>query len=91
MERLAAVWNSAPLWVGLAAIIVLVFVIAWFRRSRTPQVPIRKAEPHPAQTNDDIVDSSHIGFAPLVGSTGNQVHFDADGPAGGDDARRGSR
>jgi lysylphosphatidylglycerol synthetase-like protein (DUF2156 family) len=91
MEKLAAVSNFALLWGALVAIIVLVFAIAWFRRSRTPQVPTRTAEPPVAETDDDVVDSSHIGFAPLVASTGNQVHFDADGTAGGDGAKGGGR
>lgn len=79
MEKLAAIWNSAPLWGALVAVIVLVFVIARLWRSRPPQTPTRSPAPSMPESDDDLVDSSHIGFAPLVG---NQAHFDADGTSG---------
>lgn len=88
MEKLAAIWNFAPLLGALVAIIIIAFVIAWVWRSRGSKVPARSPEPSPAETDADLVDSSHIGFAPLVGSAGKQIHFDADGTAGGADSGR---
>jgi phosphate/sulfate permease len=91
MEKVAAIWNFAPLLGPLIAIIVLVFVIARLWRSRAPQVPARNLQLSPAEPDDDVVDSSHIGFAPLVGSAGNQINLDADGTADGDGSRGGRR
>ena len=88
MEKLA---NLAPLLGAVVAVIVLAFVIARLWRSRAPQVPARGPEPVPPEADDDVVDSSHIGFAPLVGSAGNDIHLGAGPPAGSDGSRDGRR
>jgi len=88
MEKLA---NLAPLLGALIAVIVIAFVIARLWRTRAPQASTRSAEPPVEETDDDVVDSSHIGFAPLIGGAGNQVHFDTDRTARGKGAKGGSR
>lgn len=88
MDKLAALWALTPLWIGLFVLIVIAVVIArrhWFRAT---QAAARDAAPTPpSEADSDAVDSSHIGFAPLVGGALQQPPVDADGPARGEQAR----
>ncbi|HEV3238990.1 MAG TPA: hypothetical protein VG429_01195 [Casimicrobiaceae bacterium] len=82
MEILAAFWNFAPLWAALIAIIVIAVVIARVRRSRTASVTARRPLPAlPPETEANPVDSSHVGFAPMVSSALQQAPFGADAVA----------
>lgn len=67
MERLSSISNF---FVVLAAIVVLVlaFAVVRFVRSRRTDAPApaRSPDPSPAESDPDFIDSSHIGFAPLV-------------------------
>ncbi len=69
MDMLATLWNLAPLWAGLIVFIVAAALIARVWRTRAAQVAARNAEAAPAPEADpEELDSSHIGFAPLVRS-----------------------
>jgi len=60
MERLASLWSYAPLIGGRVVLVV---------RSRRSMAARSVVEPLPSNEVDpDLIDSSHIGFAPLVGS-----------------------
>ena len=62
-------WNYAPFVAAIAVMLVVVVLAALFVRSHRsqsgpaplPQAPLTEIDP-------DLIDSSHIGFAPLVGS-----------------------
>jgi hypothetical protein len=86
VENLTAVlWNLAPLWTALLVVIVIAAVIAYTRRARSARVPPRIPKPAPPEADEEL-DSSHIGFAPLVGSGPQQAPLDAGAPARGEDA-----
>ena len=86
MENLTAVlWDLAPLWIVLVVVIVIAGVIAYIWRARSARVPMRIPEPAPPEADEEL-DSSHIGFAPLVGSGLQQAPRDAGAPARGEDA-----
>lgn len=87
MERLSAFWNLAPLWVALAALIVAAFAIAHVRRLRAAQRAQRNPPPQPSTECElEAVDSSHVGFAPLVSDAPHRLRLDADGPTQGEDS-----
>jgi len=69
VERLSSI---SSLFVVLAVIVVLAVALAVMRlvRSRHTDVPApaRPPDPSPAETDPDVIDSSHVGFAPLVSS-----------------------
>jgi hypothetical protein len=79
MEKLASLWNYAPfIAAAITAAVVMtaiVLVVLWVVRSH-PSTPARSARPAPqpptqpplTEIDADLLDSSHIGFAPLVGS-----------------------
>ena len=69
MESFASFWNYARLLGAIILIIVVALVVVRILRSRRPA--IEKSAPnvsHPMEIDADLLDSSHIGFAPLVGS-----------------------
>jgi hypothetical protein len=86
MESLTAlIWNLGPLWVVLVIVIVIAALVAYFWRARGARVPVRVREPAPPESDAEELDSSHIGFAPLVGSGLQQPPRDAGAPARGED------
>ena len=69
MERLASLWSYAPLIVGIVVMVAIIFVVVLVVRSRRSMAARSVVEPLPSNEVDpDLIDSSHIGFAPLVGS-----------------------
>jgi len=70
MEQFAFLWNYAPFIAAIAVLLVIVFVVALVVRShRTSRArPAPQSEPPLTEDDVDLLDSSHIGFAPLVGS-----------------------
>jgi hypothetical protein len=74
VDTLATLWNLAPLWAGLIVFIVVAALIARMWRARAAQVAARNLEPAPPPEDDpEGLDSSHIGFAPLVRSILHQA------------------
>jgi hypothetical protein len=74
VDILATLWNLAPLWVGLIVFIVVAALIVGLWRARAAQVAARNLEPAPSPEADpEELDSSHIGFAPLVRSVLHQA------------------
>jgi hypothetical protein len=62
-------WETAPFWAPIVVIVIIVALgIPHFRRWRAESWLKRSAGPFPLETEEDPLDSSHIGFAPL-GST----------------------
>ena len=69
MERLASLWSYAPLIVGIVVMVAIIFVVVLVVRSRRSMAARSVVEPLPSNEVDpDLIDSSHIGFAPLLGS-----------------------
>jgi hypothetical protein len=70
METLAPLWSYAPLIATIVVVVAIVFVIALVVRSRRSETARSAPELQPPSTeiDPDLIDSSHIGFAPLVGS-----------------------
>lgn len=92
MEILAAFWNFAPLWATLIALIVLAVVIARVRRSRAASVAARRPLPaSPPESEANPVDSSHVGFAPMVSSGLPQARSGADAVARDEESGGGRR
>ena len=84
MQRLADLWNLAPLGVALAAFIVAAFAIAHVLRLRAAQR--NPPPPPPAESEADAVDSSHVGFAPLVSDAPHRLRLDGGGPTPGEES-----
>jgi len=61
MEILGHIWDAAPFWAPVVALAVVALIIVSLVRWRTR----RRAGPFPLETEADLLDSSHIGFAPL--------------------------
>lgn len=61
MEILRDIWEAAPFWAPIVVFAVLALAILRFRRWRV----WRRTGPFPLETEADLLDSSHIGFAPL--------------------------
>ena len=84
METLKYLWDLAPLW-GLVVVAAAIAYAVWRgRRSRSAAA----AEPPdealtPPDADSDVLDSSHIGFAPLVGVL-EPPPYDRGAVAGGD-------
>ncbi|HSS69456.1 MAG TPA: hypothetical protein VLQ46_02265, partial [Casimicrobiaceae bacterium] len=69
MESFISLWNYARLFGAIILIVVVGLAIVRIMRSRP--APPEKSAPspsHPVEIDADLLDSSHIGFAPLVGS-----------------------
>ena len=69
METFASLWNYAQLFGAVILVFVVALVVVHIVRSR--RAPTEKSAPnpsHPVEIDADLLDSSHIGFAPLVGS-----------------------
>jgi hypothetical protein len=69
MESFASFWNYARILGAIILIFVVVLAVAGIVRSRRAgtESPAPSAS-HPMEIDADLLDSSHIGFAPLVGS-----------------------
>lgn len=61
MEILSHIWDAAPFWVPILTVAVVALVIWRFWRWR----PWKRTGLFPLETEADLLDSSHIGFAPL--------------------------
>jgi hypothetical protein len=70
MERLASLWSYAPFIAAMVLVVAIVLVVALVVRSHRPAAARSAVEPQPpsSEIDLDLLDSSHIGFAPLVGS-----------------------
>jgi hypothetical protein len=64
MEILNHIWSTAPLWAPVVLLAAIALVVVRFRRWRSWNAS-RHAGPFPLETEADLLDSSHIGFAPL--------------------------
>jgi hypothetical protein len=68
MEILRRLWSSAPYWAPLIVIAVAVWAVLHSRRSRSASVREQsRVEASTLEAESEMLDSSHIGFAPLVG------------------------
>ena len=81
MELFKYLWNLAPLWGSLVVVAVIVYAVLRVRRSRNASAPDQPAEAPAPDGEPDAIDSSHIGFAPLVGAPPN---YDRSAVAGSD-------
>ena len=70
MEKLASLWSYAPFIAAIALVLAIVLVVALVVRSHRSVVARSavEAQPPSSEIDPDLIDSSHIGFAPLVGS-----------------------
>jgi hypothetical protein len=70
MERLFSLWSYAPFIAAIVVVVAIVFVVALVVRSHRSNAAGAAPPPQPASSeiDPDLIDSSHIGFAPLVGS-----------------------
>jgi hypothetical protein len=64
MEILRHIWDAAPFWAPVGILTVVALIIVGLARSRTR----KRTGPFPLETEADLLDSSHIGFAPLGSS-----------------------
>jgi len=68
MEILRRLWSSAPYWAPLIVIAVIVWAVLHSRRSRSASAAEQtRVEASSLDAESEMLDSSHIGFAPLVG------------------------
>ena len=83
MEILRRLWVSAPYWAPLLVIAVIVWAVLHSRRSRSASTAEQaRVETTSLDAESDMLDSSHIGFAPLVGVL--EPPFDRGGLVAGD-------
>lgn len=69
MEVLTPLWKYAPLLGTIVLLVVVALVLGRLVRSRRSSVSaLDGASPAPPEIDAELLDSSHIGFAPLVGS-----------------------
>ena len=69
MERFASLLNYAQLLGAIILVVVVALVVVSLVRSRRAVTERSAPNPsHPVEIDADLLDSSHIGFAPLVGS-----------------------
>jgi hypothetical protein len=82
MEVLAPLWNYAPLVGAIFLLVGVALMLARVVRSRRSSAP-EAVEPAPetSDVDDDLLDSSHIGFAPLVGGLTLPPHQERDATA----------
>ena len=65
MDILGEVVNAAPFWAPVAVLAVIALAILRFRRWRSLSAEKHSSGPFPLETEVDLLDSSHIGLAPL--------------------------
>jgi hypothetical protein len=84
MEVFAPLWKYAPLIGTILLLVGVALLLARLVRSRPSSAP-ETVEPvsSPSDVDDELLDSSHIGFAPLVGGLTLPSHQDGDAAAGG--------
>jgi hypothetical protein len=85
----STLWNLTGLAAALVALVVIAVLIARLWRARRAPAPGRIPEPASPQTAEEELDSSHIGFAPLVGNSRPPV--DTDAAQRGEDAGKARR
>jgi hypothetical protein len=83
MEILGYLWNFAPLWGPLVVVAAIVYAVLRARRLRSASGAEQPAKAPAPEAESDVLDSSHIGFAPLVGVL-EPPHYDSGAVAGGD-------
>lgn len=91
LEKLMALWNVDPLWIAIGALIAVALAIGCLVALRTAHSAARNPAPAPLESDEAAVDSSHIGFAPLVSDTPQRGHFDAETAARGENSGGGHR
>lgn len=67
MEILKYLWHFAPYWGPLVVVAAIVYVVLRGRHSRNASAAVQPAETPMPDAECDVLDSSHIGFAPFVG------------------------
>jgi hypothetical protein len=85
MENPSTFWNLAFFVVALIALVIIGVLIARIRRAHAARVPVRVAESAPPENTEEELDSSHIGFAPLVNSPVQPAPADAGTRPSGED------
>ena len=83
MNDLADFWRYAPLWGSLLVLIVIAIVFRRYARSRTSATPPRAPARPWTGTEEENLDSSHIGGPIFVHPPDQHARPDAEGPAGG--------
>jgi hypothetical protein len=84
MEVLAPLWKYAPLVGTILLLVGVALLLARLVRSRPSSAPEAvEATSSPSDVDEELLDSSHIGFAPLVGSLTLPSHQERDAAAGG--------
>ena len=83
MEILKYLWHFAPFWGPLVVVAAIAYIVLRGRHSRSGSATEQPAETPASEAEPDVLDSSHIGFAPLVGVL-EPPHFDRGAVAGGD-------
>ena len=88
MEILKDIWSTAPFWAPVVVLAAVALAVVRFRRWRSWNAS-RHAGPFPLETEADLLDSSHIGFAPLgLGKKRPDQPLDAPGNTGPNGKRR---
>lgn len=82
MEVLAPLWKYAPLVGTILLLVGVALLLARLVRSQRSSAP-EAVEPTSSESDvdDELLDSSHIGFAPLVGSLTLPSHQERDAAA----------
>ena len=90
MELVKDIWDAAPFWVPVVVLAAGAFAVLRFRRWRTGSAAKRGTNPFPLQTDAEMLDSSHIGYAPLgLGKKPPERPLESStGHSGGDDKAR---
>jgi len=65
MELVKDIWDAAPFWAPIVVLAAVALAILRFRRWRGWSAAKRSPDPFPLQTDAELLDSSHIGYAPL--------------------------
>ena len=88
MEILRDIWSTAPFWAPVVVLAAVALAVARLRRWRSGNAS-RHAGPFPLETEADLLDSSHIGFAPLgLGKRRPEQPLKAPGSTGPNGKRR---
>jgi len=84
MEILAPLWKYAPLLGTIVLLVAVALVLGRLVRSRPSNVStLDDASQTPSEIDAELLDSSHIGFAPLVGSLTLPSRGEHDAAGGG--------
>ena len=83
MEILKYLWHFAPFWGPLVVVAAIVYIVLRGRHSGNASAAVQPAETPTPDADCDVLDSSHIGFAPFVGVL-EPPDYDRGAVAGGD-------